>query len=118
MMKCEFEKLAKYEVSDEVYKAIENLYMNSNLDKVEFVKKYGLIFRNFRKREEEKIYAIKQSTTPNGCYYIVRYAKLIKFDVGLRKTIIRYISEEERIKNNLDIYSYHFDFDKSECIEG
>jgi len=117
MMKCEFERLAKYEVSDEVYKAIEILYMNSNLDKIEFVKKYGLTFRNFKKKEEDKIYAIKQGITPNGCYYIVRYARLIKVDVGLRKNVIKYISEEERIKNNLDIYSYHFDFDKLGCIE-
>ena len=118
MMKCEFERLAKYEVSDEVYKAIEILYMNSNLDKVEFVKKYGRTFRDFRIKEEDKIYAIKQSITPNGCYCIVRYARLIKVDVGLRKNIIRYISEEERIERNLDIYAYDFDFDKLDCIEG
>ena len=120
MMKCEFERLAKYEVSDEVYKAIEILYMNGGLNKVDFVKKYGLTFRDFRIKDEEKnkIYAIKKGITPNGCYYIVKYARLIKIDVGLRKNIIKYISEEERIEKKLDIYSYTYDFEESECKEG
>lgn len=117
MMQYEYEHLAKYEVSSEVYKAIEVLYMNSNLDKVEFVKRYGRIFRDFRKPENERIYAIRVGTTPNGCYYIVRYARLIKVDVGLRMNIIKYISEEERIQNNLDIYSYTYDFEDYNCKE-
>ena len=118
MMKCEFEYLAKYEVSDEVYKAIEILYMNSNLDKVEFVKKYGLKFRDFRIQPSEKIYAIKVGKTPNGCYNIVRYARLIKVDVGRRMNIVKYLSEEERIEKGLDIYTYTYDFEDYDCIEG
>ena len=117
-MKCEFEKLAKYEVSDEVYKAIEILYMNGNLNKIDFVKKYGLTFRDFRIKESDKIYAIKIGKTPNGCYDIVRYARLIKVDVGLRKNVIKYISNEERIEKGLDIYSYSYDFEEKDCIEG
>ena len=120
MMKYEFEKIAKFEVNDEVYKAIEILYMNSNLNKVDFIKKYGIMFRDFRKKENEKgkIYTIKTGITPNGCYYIVRYARLIKVDVGLRKNIIKFINEAERIEKKLDIYSYTYDFDIADCIEG
>lgn len=120
MMKCEFERLAKYEVSDEIYKAIEILYMNGDLNKVDFVKKYGLTFRDFRIKDEEKnkIYAIKVGITPNGCYYIVRYARLIRIDVGRKMNVIKYISEEERIEKKLDIYSYTYDFEDYNCIEG
>ena len=38
MMKSEFEKLAGRAVTDEQYRAIEILYMSSNLEKSEFVK--------------------------------------------------------------------------------
>lgn len=38
MMKHEFEAVAKRTVTDEQYKAIEALYMESTLDKYEFVK--------------------------------------------------------------------------------
>ena len=38
MMKSEFESLAGRNVTDEQYKAIETLYMSSNLEKAEFVK--------------------------------------------------------------------------------
>lgn len=40
MMKSEFESLAGRNVTDEQYKAIETLYMSSNLEKAEFVKKH------------------------------------------------------------------------------
>lgn len=40
MMKSEFENLAGREVTDEQYRAIETLYMSSNLEKTEFVKKH------------------------------------------------------------------------------
>lgn len=38
MMKSEFESLAGRTVTEEQYKAIETLYMSSNLEKAEFVK--------------------------------------------------------------------------------
>lgn len=38
MMKSEFESLAGRNVTNEQYKAIETLYMSSNLEKAEFVK--------------------------------------------------------------------------------
>ncbi len=40
MMKSEFENLAGRAVTDEQYRAIEILYMSSNLEKAEFVKKH------------------------------------------------------------------------------
>lgn len=46
MMKSEFENLAGREVTDEQYRAIETLYMSSNLEKTEFVKSMKPILKN------------------------------------------------------------------------
>ena len=43
MMKSEFENLAGREVTDEQYRAIETLYMSSNLEKTEFVKSINTV---------------------------------------------------------------------------
>lgn len=41
MLKTEFEKLAHVEVDSNVYAKIEKQYMESDLDKVSFLKKFG-----------------------------------------------------------------------------
>ena len=117
MLKQEFEILAQYEVSNEIFEAINKLYMNCDLDKYEFVKKYGKQFKDFKIKKEEKIYKIMISKTPNGCYYIVRYARLIDIDIKTGYILIQYISEEERIEKGLDIYSYDFDLVDYRCKE-
>lgn len=117
MLKQEFEALAKYEVSNEVFEAINKLYMNCDLDKYEFVKKYGKQFKDFKVKKEEKLYKVMINKTPNGCYYIVRYARLIDIDIKTGYNLIQYISEEERLQKNLDIYSYDFDLVDYRCKE-
>ena len=52
MMKSEFENLAGREVTDEQYRAIETLYMSSNLEKTEFVK--SMKPRTSRSRKRRK----------------------------------------------------------------
>ena len=117
MTKQEFETIAKYEVSEEVFEAINTLYMNCELDKFEFVKQFGKQFKYFQLKKEEKLYKVMVSTTPNGCYYIVRYAKLIAVDIATGYNLIKYISDKERIEKNLDIYSYDYDFLDYKCKE-
>lgn len=117
MMKQEFEALAKYEVSEEVFEAINTLYMNCELNKVEFVKQFGKQFKYFQLKKEEKLYKVMVSTTPNGCWYIVRYARLIDVDIATRYIIVEYISDEERVEKGLDIYSSNFDFLDYKCKE-
>lgn len=117
MLKQEFEALAKYEVSQEVFEAINKLYMNCDLDKYEFVKKYGKQFKEFKVKKEEKLYKVMISKTPNGCYYVVRYARLIDIDIKTRYNLIQYISEDERIEKNLDYLSYDYDFLEYRCKE-
>lgn len=74
MMKSEFENLAGREVTDEQYRAIETLYMSSNLEKTEFVKSMKPILKNISQPEKKK--DIKRMVvrdrsgyrkTPNGC---------------------------------------------------
>lgn len=59
MMKSEFENLAGREVTDEQYRAIETLYMSSNLEKTEFVKSMKPILKNIPQPEKKKDIAAK-----------------------------------------------------------
>lgn len=117
MTKQEFEALAKYEVSEQVFEAINTLYMNCELDKFQFVKQYGKQFKDFQTKKQEKLYKVMVSKTPNGCYYIVRYARLNSIDIATGYIFVKYISEEERVEKGLDIYSYDFDFLDYRCKE-
>jgi len=53
-MKSEFEKLAGRAVTDEQYRAIEILYMSSNLEKSEFVKSMRPMLKNIPQPEKKK----------------------------------------------------------------
>lgn len=117
MTKQEFEALAKYEVSEQVFEAINTLYMNCELDKFQFVKKFGKQFKEFQVKKEEKLYKVMIGGTPNGCYFIVRYARLIDIDIASGYNLIEYISDEERVEKGLDIYSYDYDLLDYKCKE-
>jgi len=75
MMKHEFEAIAKREVTDEQFEAIEKLYMSSTLNKQDFVKSTRPMLKTIPEPEKEK--NIKKMCvrdrsgcrkTPNGCY--------------------------------------------------
>lgn len=76
MMKSEFENLAGRAVTDEQYRAIEILYMSSNLEKAEFVKSMRPMLKNIpqpEKKKDIKRMVVRDRSgfrkTPNGCYY-------------------------------------------------
>jgi len=117
MTKQEFETLAKYEVSEQVFEAINTLYMNCELDKFQFVKQFGKTFKGFQTKKQEKLYKVAFSKTPNGCYYLVRYARLIDIDIATGYNLIEYISEDEREEKGLDLYSYDYDLLDYRCKE-
>lgn len=54
MMKSEFENLAGREVTNEQYRAIETLYMSSNLEKAEFVKSIRTMLKSIPQLERKK----------------------------------------------------------------
>lgn len=128
MMKSEFENLAGREVTDEQYRAIETLYMSSNLEKVEFVKSIKTMLKSIPKPEKKK--DIKRMVvrdrsgyrkTPNGCYYHIEYVELVDIDIKTGKYIVKALEEKDfeeltKAGRNLDLDAW-FDFDYEDCID-
>ena len=128
MMKSEFENLAGREVTDEQYRAIETLYMSSNLEKTEFVKSMKPILKNIpqpEKKKDIKRMVVRDRSgyrkTPNGCYNHIEYVELVDIDIKTGKYIIKPLEEKDFEKLakdghdlNLDTW---FDFDYEDCID-
>ena len=121
MMKSEFENLAGRAVTNDQYRAIETLYMSSNLEKAEFVKS---IPQPERKKDIKRMVVRDKSgyrKPPNGCYYHIKYVELVDIDIKTGKYIIKPLEEKdfERLAKdghdlNLDTW---FDFDYEDCID-
>lgn len=128
MMKSEFENLAGREVTDEQYRAIETLYMSSNLEKTEFVKSMKPILKNIpqpEKKKDIKRMVVRDRSgyrkTPNGCYYHIEYVELVDIDIKTGKYIIKPLEEKDFEKlakdgHNLNLDAW-FDFDYEDCID-
>ena len=91
MMQEEFEKLAGYHVKADVYDAIEKLYLNCDLDKTQFVKKFGKTFKFFAVKPQPHIIRISKGMTSKGCK-ISQY-EVIKIDVKTGKKFVREIPD-------------------------
>lgn len=128
MMKSEFENLAGRAVTDEQYRAIEILYMSSNLEKAEFVKSMRPMLKNIpqpEKKKDIKRMVVRDRSgfrkTPNGCYYHIEYVELVDIDIKTGKYIIKPLEEKDfeqlaRDGHNLDLDTW-FDFDYENCID-
>ena len=128
MMKSEFENLAGREVTNEQYRAIETLYMSSNLEKAEFVKSIRTMLKSIpqpeRKKDIKRMVVRDRSgyrKTPNGCYYHIEYVELVDIDIKTGKYIIKPLEEKdfeqlEKDGHNLDLDTW-FDFDYEDCID-
>ena len=128
MMKSEFENLAGRAVTDEQYRAIEILYMSSNLEKAEFVKSMRPMLKNIpqpEKKKDIKRMVVRDRSgfrkTPNGCYYHIEYVELVDIDIKTGKYIIKPLEEKEfeqlaKDGHNLDLDTW-FDFDYENCID-
>lgn len=128
MMKHEFEAIAKREVTDEQFEAIEKLYMSSTLNKQDFVKSIRPMLKTIPEPEKEK--NIKKMCirdrsgfrkTPNGCWFHIRYVELVDIDVKTGKYIVKALEDKdfEKLSNEgCDLhYSTDFDFDYMKCID-
>ena len=107
MMKSEFESLAGRNVTDEQYKAIETLYMSSNLEKAEFVKSIRTMLKSIpqpEKKKDIKRMAVRDRSgyrkTPNGCYYHIEYVELVDIDIKTGKYIIKPLEDKSLMKEN------------------
>lgn len=128
MMQREFEELAGREVTPEQYRAIETLYMSSNLNKQDFVKSIRTMLKSIPEAGKEK--NIKKMCvrdrsgfrkTPNGCYYHIEYVELVDVDVKTGKYIVRELEERDFTKlaregHDLNLNT-SFDFDYTQCID-
>lgn len=65
--------------------------------------------------KDEKLYKVMVGGFDG--YFIVRYARLIAFDIATGYNLIEYISDEERIEKRLSNYSYDYDFMDYNCKE-
>ena len=128
MMKHEFEALAKREVTEEQYRAIEILYMSSTMNKQDFVKSIKGMLKAIPEPEKEK--NIKKMCvrdrsgyrkTPNGCYYHIEYVELVDVDIRTGKYIVKALEDEDFRKLSKDghdlNYSTDFDIDYMNCID-
>lgn len=126
MLKSEFESLAGRAVTNEQYRAIEILYMSSNLEKAEFVKSMRPMLKNIpqpEKKKDIKRMVVRDHSgfrkTPNGCYYHIEYVELVDIKTG--KYIIKPLEEkdfEQLAKDGHDlVLDTWFDFDYEDCID-
>lgn len=128
MLKSEFESLAGRAVTNEQYRAIEILYMSSNLEKAEFVKSMRPMLKNIpqpEKKKDIKRMVVRDHSgfrkTPNGCYYHIEYVELVDIDIKTVKYIIKPLEEkdfEQLAKDGHDlVLDTWFDFDYEDCID-
>ena len=122
MMKSEFENLAGRAVTDEQYRAIEILYMSSNLEKAEFVKSMRPMLKNIpqpEKKKDIKRMVVRDHSgfrkTPNGCYYHIEYVELVDIDIKTGKYIIKPLEEKDFEQLAKD--GHNLDFDYEDCID-
>jgi|GEM_PF-1344268 len=111
MMKHEFESIAKTEVTEEQYNAIEALYMECGLDKVDFVKSIRPLVKHLKeiniKPPRIVIVEVPDNggyyTTPNGCWQHLIDCEVVKeatFNVStgkVTKPIVRKIPKSYRL---------------------
>lgn len=91
MMKHEFEKIAKRTVTDDEYKSIEILYMNSNLDKYEFVKSIKGMLKSIPEENKEDIVVIGVRQLPNGTW-ITYPAEVVDINISTGKYEVKRLS--------------------------
>lgn len=91
MMKSEFEKLAGRTVTGEQYKAIEALYMESTLDKLDFVKSMKAMLKSIPEQHANSRIIIGVKPMPNGTWMTYE-AELVDVNIATGKTIVKRLS--------------------------
>lgn len=128
MMKEEFERLAKIEVTHETYsKIIEPMYLATDLSKQEFVKLLNLkalAMPKVKTKNIKKMLIRDRSgctKTPNGCWYHIRYVELVDIDIRIGKCIVKPLEDEDFQKladEGHDLHlAYDYDFDYTQCAD-
>lgn len=113
MMQQEFERMVGREVTHEQYKMIEELYMQSSLNKQDFVKSIKTMVKSLPKpKKNNPIYTMAVSdnsgyyTTPNGCYIHTVKVELLDVSVSTGKIKVRVIPDSYELGYHADFYDY------------
>ena len=116
MMYSEFCQISGQEVSYEAYKEkFEPMYNALNINKHEFINFMMPTIKNVAKKEkmaresEERknqklVFVSDGSRTPNGCYYIGSFFKLVGSDIKTGKALVRELTDDEFKK---EVYPYY-----------
>lgn len=91
MLKAEFEDIANRTVTAEQYKAIESLYMASNLDKYDFVKSIKGMLKAIPEKTHRKKLLVGVAVMPNGTWMSYE-AELINANISTGKLEVKRLS--------------------------
>lgn len=103
MMQYEFEKLAGRRVTERQYSAFENLYNDSDMDKVDFVESVRELLKHIPEIRERRPKHTVAIMNPNGNImsidgkYVVATAEIMDVDIGTGVTTLRMIPFSERL---------------------
>ena len=92
MTKQEFETIAKRTVTAEQYKAIETLYMNSDLDKYEFVKSIKKTLDTIPEEKKINKIIVGVKAMPNGTWMVYE-AEIINVNIKKGKIEVKRLTE-------------------------
>ena len=106
MTRSEFEKLAGYEVSAETYKnIIEPMYMNTDWDKMTFVKKIKSMREALEERHARPRIIVGVAHMPNGTLMTYE-AELIEVNIKTGKMEVKRISNNRCwAETNCDVWA-------------
>lgn len=112
MMHSEFCKISGQEVSCKVYKEkFEPMYTSLDIEKREFIEfmmpvikevaKQERIAREAEQRRNQKLVFVSNGTkTPNLCYYLGGFFKMVGCDIRSGKALVRELTDDE-VKNEV-----------------
>lgn len=114
MMYSEFREISNADITSEQYETIiEPMYQASSMNKEDFVSFMlpslkALEKQNVKPKEQRTVFVSDGSMTPNGCYYMGRYYKVVKESTSLKtgKTTytLRHLTKEEQAATGWDDY--------------
>lgn len=109
MLKEEFESIAKRTVTADQYKAIEALYLDSNMDKYAFVKSIkGMLKSIPEQHNHPKLVMAYHNTygdmrTPNRCYYLTVMVELVDVNIRSGKRTVKVIPNSFECRSGYDL---------------
>lgn len=109
MMKEEFEKIAGRSVTSEQYSHIEQLYLESNLNKYDFVKSIKGLLKSIPEQHNYPVLVMGYHNqygdmlTPNHAYYMSVRVQLINVDIRNGKRTVKVVPDSMDFVSRVDM---------------